>query len=169
MLFTIREKLVFFRLVILLVVSLVEKAQEVIDQDEADQLFLGLGERAVGDRHHSVPNPHRLRGLALLEGRRDEVVTALSKHVVVGEGLVDQDLHIALAQGVQRLLFTVDEAQVLHDSNLLRMAIRSIDRSKGARLDVSSTGAAKRFAFEGQVAAMVSSRGALSCMRRSRC
>ena len=81
--------------------------------------------------------PGLYRGAARMEGRRDEVVTALSKHVVVGEGLVDQDLHIALAQGVQRLLFTVDEAQVLHDSNLLRMAIRSIDRSKGARLDMS--------------------------------
>jgi hypothetical protein len=84
------------------------------DQDESEQLFRRLGEWPVGDEPLAVSNPHGLRGLDALEGRRDEVVTALAEHVVVGEGLVDQTLHFALGQSIQRR--RVDEAQVLHDT-----------------------------------------------------
>jgi len=48
------------------------------------QLLLPLGEGTVGGRHLAVPDPHGRGGLNGLEGLRDNEVTALPEHFVVG-------------------------------------------------------------------------------------
>ena len=68
-----------------------------LDQVEAGQLLLGLGERTVGDRHPAVPHPHGRRGLDRLERLGGDQQPALPESVTAGDTL-------AVGHGAQLLL-----------------------------------------------------------------
>src|SRR5258708_40034674 len=93
-----------------------------VDQVEACQLLLRLGEGAVGDRQLPVPDADRGGRLNRLERLRREEQAALPEPVPAG-------LAFAVRPGAQFFIFEVNQAQVLHMSpvSLMSASWRSIN------------------------------------------
>src|SRR5687767_9750349 len=58
-----------------------------LDEIEAGEAFLGLGERAVGDARLAVAHPNRCRGGDRLQGFRRDAVAARADGLVEGEAV----------------------------------------------------------------------------------
>jgi hypothetical protein len=70
--------------------------------------------RAVGGVHLATPDAHGRGRLNGLEAFREDAVTALPEHRVIGAVLRHEGVELALGHGIDYLLLTVDQAQVLH-------------------------------------------------------
>src|SRR5687768_6169717 len=78
-----------------------------LDQVEAGEAFLGLGEGPVGDRDLAVSHPHGGSGGHRLQGFRGQALAARAHR--------DVELHaVAVVHRLDGALFAVHQAQVLH-------------------------------------------------------
>ena len=82
-----------------------------IDQVEAGQLLLGLGERTVIELHLAVADPHRCRGVHRVQRLRGEQPLAVGS-------IAPHSPHTVIRTGAPVLLIEVDEAKIFHDSHL---------------------------------------------------
>src|SRR5258706_4220405 len=80
-----------------------------LDEVEADEDLLGLGERPVGHRDLAAAHPHRGGARHRLQRLRGEAVAALADRLVVLEAIRDR-------HGGDGLLLAVDEAEVFHQA-----------------------------------------------------
>src|SRR5262245_43189332 len=85
-----------------------------LDEEEAPDLLLGLGERAVRDSGLAAADPDRAGRPPPLERVRGDVVTALPDFLGVVESRVHEGLHLLPGQFVQGLLFVEDQEQEFH-------------------------------------------------------
>src|SRR5690242_19097543 len=85
-----------------------------LDEDEAGEDLLGLGERAVGDQALAATPAHGAGGGDGLEGGGGDEVAPADKLGVVGQGLAIQGLLFLRTEGSERPRLEIDEAEKLH-------------------------------------------------------
>src|SRR5262245_6252508 len=85
-----------------------------LDEKEAPELLLRLGEGAVGRGDLAAVDPDSPGGLSALQGVRDDIVAALSYRLVVVEGRIDEGLQLALGHRVEHVLIVIDHEHELH-------------------------------------------------------
>src|SRR5581483_2701343 len=85
-----------------------------LDQEEAAELLLGLGERAVGDGSAAVAHLDRRGGARALQRLGRDQLMALPQRVDVLERLGAQRVPLVARQRVELGLLLVSEAQVFH-------------------------------------------------------
>src|SRR5262245_35756176 len=87
-----------------------------LDEEEAPDLLLGLGEWAVRDGGLAAADPDRAGRPPPLERVRGDVVAALPDLFRVVESRVHEGLHLLPRQFVQGLLVVEDQEQEFHSS-----------------------------------------------------
>src|SRR5207249_7049418 len=87
-----------------------------VDEKEPANLFLRLGEGAVGHRHLAVPGPHGHGHLDRLEGLHRNEGAALPERYTVCNGFVHEGLALALGHRVHLILLAATHEQVFHRS-----------------------------------------------------
>jgi hypothetical protein len=78
-----------------------------VDQIEAGQILLRLGEGAISDGYFSVANAHGGSGMNGLKSLRGQAPAIVSEGLVVSHTLI-------IGHSPDLVLFTVDKTQVLH-------------------------------------------------------
>src|SRR5688572_4242173 len=81
-----------------------------VDQVEAGELLLGLGEGPVGDGHLPVPHAYGRGGLDGLEGLRGDAVAAGADGGVVRQA-------VPVVHRLQLLFFAVNQAEIFHEGS----------------------------------------------------
>ena len=81
-----------------------------VDQVEAAELLLGLGERAVGRRDFSLPNPHSGGGLGSLLRFASDVFTVLLESLGQCAVFPHHRFHLLLWHRSPLAFFVIDQA-----------------------------------------------------------
>src|SRR5918999_458752 len=89
------------------------------EHEDSAQLLFRLGIRAIGEGHLAVLPPQGGGVPSALERFPTHKVTALSKHVVVGEALVHHGVPLAFGHRLPLLLVVVSKAYVFHNFLLI--------------------------------------------------
>src|SRR5215831_15916177 len=92
-----------------------------LDQDEPAELFLGLGERAIGGEQLAVPDPDRGRRLHRLERMGSDEMTGSPEGVIVGQALLGASVRLLFGHLAHLFLNKIDQADVLHKPSPSRL------------------------------------------------
>src|SRR5207249_3942663 len=95
-----------------------------VDQVEACQEFLRLGERTVGNRQLAATDAHGLRCANWLQRLGGNIASALAERVSPADALV-------IGYGLQLLLFGVNQTDELHGLLRIEWSTRFVVRSDG--------------------------------------
>jgi hypothetical protein len=90
-----------------------------IDEREAAQALLRLGERAVGDRQLAVADAHGRGGTARLETRCRDVMPPFLQFFDPANARPNQRIHFALRQGGELFFLVVAQAKKSHGDLLI--------------------------------------------------
>ena len=85
-----------------------------LDQEEAAQLLLGLGEGAVGDGDPAAAHPHGAGGAHALERLRGDEAAVPAQLADVGQRLAPEAVPLAPRHAAQHPLLLVGQTEVLH-------------------------------------------------------